>query len=955
MSLNQSLLLMPAMRADVVVDFSAYAGQTLILYNDAPAPMPLYDDRYDLSTGKGDLTSQGGAPSSVAGFGPNTRTVMQIRVLPAAPSPAFDLASLQAALPKAYKATQAPPIVPQAAYNAAFGTAYTDLYARNTDDSLNLTGTAQAVSKVKAIVGGSGYTTPPVVSFVTADGNGSGAAATAYLNGVTGGITVTAGGSTYTLPPVVTITRTAPDTTGTGATAFSSISAGLVTAITVDQPGHDYTVNPTVTLTRAVGDTTGTGAAASALISTGVVSDILVTAGGSGYTRAPFAYLTGGGGTGATASSLLVGDIPLDMKNVTEGFDPWYGRMNLQLGTTPVPLNPTAVAPQVPGIAFYIDPPSDYWYDGKVQLFRLAHLGVDSHPIHFHLANLQIVNRVDATNTILPPDANEVGWRETIRTNPFTDVILAVKPHSMVLPGAIPRSSRLLDPTLVAGSTANWVQPAPIPGTPTPAGISNVQTDYNWEYVWHCHILGHEEFDGMRPIVFNPILMTSPTGSPAPIATPLPHYVSNGTFKNTAVTWTRGTITNPAAGGTYNYRFSTNDGTTTTVRRNYATGTTWSMAANLLPVGTYTLIVDARLTTALTTDPPDATGVLDFDIIPPLATGVTLTVNTPSPGGYPITFTAAGAGSTNYQYRFNVDGVVAQDYSTTATFTLPILTTLGNHTVTVDVRTSRMSTTPDKTSTPIIYNVLAPTGQMYASFSTGLTGTYEWNGTTLAQINANQPQSMAAAGYYLYANFAGTGLSAWNGTAWSQINAVSPANMTAAGSLLYGDFGTGGLWQWNGTTWSQINAVSPVKMIAAGSLLYGDFGTGGLWQWNGTTWSQINAVSPANMVAAGTAVYGDFGSGGLWKWNGTTWSQINAVSPASMAAAGTLLYGAFPGSGIWEWNGTTWAQITPGISGIDGSFRCGALCRFCRNGIWEWNGTTWTQVTPNIPTMMAGF
>jgi hypothetical protein len=50
--LNQSLLLMPAMRADVVVDLSAYAGQTLILYNDAPAPMPLYDDRYDLSTGK---------------------------------------------------------------------------------------------------------------------------------------------------------------------------------------------------------------------------------------------------------------------------------------------------------------------------------------------------------------------------------------------------------------------------------------------------------------------------------------------------------------------------------------------------------------------------------------------------------------------------------------------------------------------------------------------------------------------------------------------------------------------------------------------------------------------------------------------------------------------------------------------------------------------------------------
>ena len=28
-------------------------------------------------------------------------------------------------------------------------------------------------------------------------------------------------------------------------------------------------------------------------------------------------------------------------------------------------------------------------------------------------------------------------------------------------------------------------------------------TNFGWEYVWHCHILGHEENDMMRPIVFN--------------------------------------------------------------------------------------------------------------------------------------------------------------------------------------------------------------------------------------------------------------------------------------------------------------------------------------------------------------------------------------------------------------------------------------------------------------------
>ncbi len=37
---QHSLLLAPAERADVIVDFSQFAGQTLILYNDAPAAFP---------------------------------------------------------------------------------------------------------------------------------------------------------------------------------------------------------------------------------------------------------------------------------------------------------------------------------------------------------------------------------------------------------------------------------------------------------------------------------------------------------------------------------------------------------------------------------------------------------------------------------------------------------------------------------------------------------------------------------------------------------------------------------------------------------------------------------------------------------------------------------------------------------------------------------------------------
>jgi len=263
-------------------------------------------------------------------------------------------------------------------------------------------------------------------------------------------------------------------------------------------PGSGYTTNPTV----AFAGGGGTGAAATAGVTLGGVGAITVTNGGGGYTKAPFVFLTGGGGTGATADAMLVGDTVIGMKNITEGFDIWYGRMNAVLGTTPVPLDPLAPTPAVPGIAAYISPPSDFWTDGATYLFRVAHLGVDSHAVHFHLANLQVVNRVDYTNSVLPPHANELGWKETIRTNPFTDLILAVRPVAMWLPFQIPQSNRLLDPTTPLGSTANFTQIAPVPGLPTPAGLSNVMTNFGWEYVWHCHLLGHEENDMMRPLVF---------------------------------------------------------------------------------------------------------------------------------------------------------------------------------------------------------------------------------------------------------------------------------------------------------------------------------------------------------------------------------------------------------------------------------------------------------------------
>ncbi|MEV6812086.1 hypothetical protein [Micromonospora sp. NPDC051296] len=119
---GHALLLAPGERADVLVDFETVApGSTLILYNDSPAPLPAFDPRYDHHTGGPDRTAEGGAPPTRPGYGPNTRTLMQLRVAGSS-APPYDLDRLRDRLPGAYAASQRPPVVPQPAYDPSFGT-----------------------------------------------------------------------------------------------------------------------------------------------------------------------------------------------------------------------------------------------------------------------------------------------------------------------------------------------------------------------------------------------------------------------------------------------------------------------------------------------------------------------------------------------------------------------------------------------------------------------------------------------------------------------------------------------------------------------------------------------------------------------------------------------------------------------------------------------------------------
>jgi hypothetical protein len=136
--------------------------------------------------------------------------------------------------------------------------------------------------------------------------------------------------------------------------------------------------------------------------------------------------------------------------------------------------------------------------DDGTQIWRITHNGVDTHPVHFHLYDVQLLNRVTWDNIIIPPDASELGWKDTLRISPLEDTIVALRPIIPYLPFDLPNSVRPLNPWTPIGSQMGFNN-IDANGNPT-AAITNQLVNFGWEYVFHCHILSHEEMDMMRPV-----------------------------------------------------------------------------------------------------------------------------------------------------------------------------------------------------------------------------------------------------------------------------------------------------------------------------------------------------------------------------------------------------------------------------------------------------------------------
>ena len=137
--------------------------------------------------------------------------------------------------------------------------------------------------------------------------------------------------------------------------------------------------------------------------------------------------------------------------------------------------------------------------DDGTQIWKITHNGVDTHPIHFHLFDVQLINRVGWDGIIRRPEPSELGWKDTIRISPLEDTIVAMRPIVPKVPFGVPDSYRPLNPALPLGATMGFNNIDAL-GNPITPPIENQIVSFGWEYVWHCHILSHEEMDMMRPM-----------------------------------------------------------------------------------------------------------------------------------------------------------------------------------------------------------------------------------------------------------------------------------------------------------------------------------------------------------------------------------------------------------------------------------------------------------------------
>ncbi len=152
-----------------------------------------------------------------------------------------------------------------------------------------------------------------------------------------------------------------------------------------------------------------------------------------------------------------------------EGTDP-LGRLMTMLG----PVDP---AGGVQGTLFFKDPPTETPAIGTTEIWEFYNTTVDAHPLHLHLVDFRVLDRQAFTGTVQPK----------LMTGGYNGGTL--------LPASIAKTPGTLVPA------PDWESGRKDTVTMFPGQVTRILMSFNrpGKYVYHCHILSHEDHEMMRP------------------------------------------------------------------------------------------------------------------------------------------------------------------------------------------------------------------------------------------------------------------------------------------------------------------------------------------------------------------------------------------------------------------------------------------------------------------------
>jgi FtsP/CotA-like multicopper oxidase with cupredoxin domain len=380
----------------------------------------------------------------------------------------------------------------------------------------------------------------------------------------------------------------------------------------------------------------------------------------------------------------------------------------------------------------------------STELWEFYNTTADAHPVHMHLVRFEVVDRqvlnpVDlaagnlvADGVTTPALPNELGYKDTVLT----------------YPGQVTRVKAKFD---IAGL-----------------------------YVWHCHIVEHEDNEMMRPFFVNADLLYA-------------NYGAVGLWTWSGSSWTKINTVNPTnmvASGSVLYADYGASGLWKW------DGSSWTKINTVNPTN---MVVSGSVLYA----DYEASGLWKWD-------GAWTKINTASPTSMASSGSVLYANFANGLWKWN--GNTWSKINTAASTSM----VASGSVLYADYGVSGLwkwdGNAWGKLSNTVPTSMVASDSMLFAKF-TGM-GLWQWDGREWSQLAPAIPTtSMVVADTMLYAGFTGYGLWKWDGGDWSQINSTVPVSMLASGSVLYADYGASGLWKWDDIAWSKINQTVPTSMV----------------------------------------------------------------------------------------------------------------------------------------------